>query len=371
MNILKVGGSVLKSRKGFTQFLRIASSSRKPALIIISAFATVTRNLKYIAEVAEKGYEKKSIALLQDLFNQHKKTARQIIENQSSIIELFEKIDTYFSDLAKVINGIALTKELSPRVNDIVLSYGELLALRIISAYLSDKNIEHAPVNSDKIIISDSNFGSANPIEKTTLKNVNKILKPALKSKGLVVMQGFVASNSKGDITTMGIESSNLTAALMAKMLNSNKVTYWTDVNGIRNADPGAVENTELIEKMNYDDAEKAGEYGLQLIYPPMIKYVRENNIELVFKSAFDINNEMTTVKTRGKNNSRLIVNDRDYITIFNVNLADFSGVLSKKKSDIYLPSLIKRLEYDEDIIRLKVNQRDIKRTLKYLHKWL
>jgi len=371
IEVLKVGGSVLKSRNGFAHFLKIVQSTKKPSLVIVSAFAKVTRSLNQIAETAAEGNESKAISLLQDLFNYHKKTSGQIISEQSKITDLFDKLDSYYVDLAKVINGLSLTKELSPRIRDIILSYGELMALDIIGCFLQDKKIRHQTVVADKVVITDSNFGAASPNEKATSKKVDNILKPALEEYGLVVMQGFVARSSKGEITTMGIESSNLTAALLAKLLGSKRVTYWTDVKGIRNADPALVGDTILIHKLNYDDAEKAGSAGLKLIYPPMIDFVSANQIELVFKSAFEHSSEFTSIKNRGKSKDRLIVVHGEVITLFNVHFDKFSIVLNKKFEDKYFASHIKSLEYDECSIRLSVRAVKTKKIASFLHQFV
>ena len=113
-----------------------------------------------------------------------------------------------------------------------------------------------------------------------------------------------------GDITTMGIESSNLTAAILAKMTGAKRLTLWTDVRGIRSADPKIVGKTKLIKKMSYSEAYTAGALGLKLIYPGMIDYAKENNIELIFRSAFDGHKEFTTISKKSGENKLIICSD-------------------------------------------------------------
>jgi aspartate kinase len=297
MEIIKVGGSVLRTRQGFESLLAIVNKSRKPVLVVVSAFAKATRSLSYVASVAESGYKRKALALLLDIFDEHKKFTRLIIKDQSAIIKLFDSIDDYYSELSKIIEGIAITKELSLRIKDIVLSFGEKLALLIINRYLENNNLQHIAVDAGDIIVSDEHFGQAKPIEQETAKNVERILLPALESKRIVIMQGFVAKSKKGETTTMGIESSNLTAVLMAKLLHQKKITFWTDVCGIRNFDPRIVADTKLVNRLNYNDAFRFGKAGLRLIYPAMIDYAKESDIELVYVSALCPREEQTSIQ--------------------------------------------------------------------------
>lgn len=287
----------MNSRQGFRSILEIVERINTPTLIIISAFDKATQRLAYLASVAEKGQKTKAMTLLKEIFDEHKKFSRLILTSQDDIIELFPLMDEEQKSLGEIINGITLTKELSPRLRDLVLSYGEKLALLISKYFFKHKGIRHTIVDARDIIVTDEHFGRARPIESKTAENVKKILMPALKKDNIVIMQGFVAKSKKGETTTMGLESSNLTAALMAKLLNLKKIVFWTDVCGIRNFDPSFVDNTKLIQTLNYDDAFRLGKAGLKLIYPGMIDYVRDNGIELVYKSPFCEKGEQTVVK--------------------------------------------------------------------------
>ncbi len=352
MEIIKVGGSVLRTRQGFESFLNIVNTSRKPVTVIVSAFAKATRSLTYVASVAELGHKRKALALLQDIFEEHKKFTRLIIKDQSAIIELFNLIDDEHSELTKIIEGIAITKELSLRIKDIVLSYGEKLALLIVSNYLEYSNIRHKAIDAGDIIVSDEHFAYAKPLENETAKNIDKILIPALKKYDIVIMQGFVAKSKRGETTTMGIESSNLTAVLLARLLGLKRITFWTDVCGIRNFDPAIVNDTELVGRLNYADAFRLGKAGLKLIYPAMIDYTKGSDIELIYKSAFCKPDEQTIIQagrtysepiivaTQGKSINRIKTNSEAEIRKAMMKIRDmldrkvFSGSYLKIKDD-------------------------------------
>jgi aspartate kinase len=329
--VLKIGGAVFKNKKGFDGFRKIVEETAKPALVIVSAFANVTNSLLNIAVFASQGLERRSLKWSEAVFEEHRKFALSRIKNQDILDVLLDKIKEYNDSFNEIIESILLTKEYSPRIRDLVLSYGEKLAMAVIDAYLSDCNIKHTVIDAGDIIVTDDNFGEAKPLEKETGRNVNEILVPAMRRHRLVIMQGFVAKTSKGDVTTMGFESSNLTAVLMAKLMHLKKVTFWTDVCGVYNCDPAFVTKAKLIKNLIYDDAHRFGEAGLKLLYPAMIDYARENLIYLIFKSPFCKDKRETVIEPGKRHYRKPLIVASTNKTLHRIELitkADISGLL-------------------------------------------
>lgn len=327
MNVIKIGGSVLKNKAGFESFLNILSIYKgKQLVVVISGFNKVTNELGFCAKEASLGHTKQALRLLDDVFEKNKKIAFSIIYDIEELSSLNTKIDLLKLELATIIKSVALTHELSTRIKDNILAYGEILALEIIKTFLNVNQVKYSAIDAFNIFVTDDSYGRANPVEADTEKNIKKFLIPALKEYGLVITQGFIAKSKKGNITTMGIESSNLSAALLAKMLKVNSITYWTDVSGIRSCDPSLVSNTNLINYINFSDAYHYGLAGLKLIYPEMINYVRKNNIKLIFRSAFDHINQQTVVRKGVSNRSKILLfkSGRQFVKITPSDNEDF-----------------------------------------------
>lgn len=347
MNVIKIGGSVLKNKAGFESFLKILSIYKgKQLVVVISGFNKVTTELGNCAKQAVLGHTKKASHLLDDIFDKNKKIASTVIEDIEELSKLNSGIDLLKHELSTIIKSVALTRELSARVKDSILAYGEILALEIIRTFLSVNQIRHSAIDAVNIFVADESYGRAKPIESDTEKKINKILIPALKDTGLVITQGFIAKSKKGNLTTMGIESSNLTAALLAKILKVNSITYWTDVSGIHSCDPALVPNSDLIKNLNYSDAYLYGSAGLKLIYPEMINYVRKNNIKLIFRSAFDNMNQHTVVRNGSSNRSKILLYKSgrqlvkispSYPEIFSVSSKDIADFINAEYHNIDL----------------------------------
>ena len=300
MNIIKIGGAVLKNREGFFRMTNILNKyTEKPLIMVVSAFSDATRKLEAAARLAEKGNETKANTIVRSVLNDHTKHNKELLKSGEILNSLNLMIESGARQIDKLMRGLSITGELSPRVLDNILSFGEFFALHTVNHFLQDSGFKPDCIDASNIIVSDSNHGKAHPLYDETAAKVKEILIPKLNESGFVLTQGFVAKNLKNDITTMGIESSNLTAALLANILDADKIIFWTDVEGLRTADPQYVKNTLSIPKMSYSDGYKAAVNGLKLFYPSMIDYAAEKDIELVYRSAFTPEGDFTSVTSQ------------------------------------------------------------------------
>ena len=297
MKIMKFGGAVLKSRDGFLKMAEILSSEQDDhILVVISAFSKATRTLKKAASYAEKGELEIAGKILDSVIEEYKSYASELLNDDDNLKKLHEFFDINAKKINDYLRGISITGELTLRTLDAVLSFGEYFALHTICRFLKEQKFDVDCIDSTSLIVSDENYGKAVPLIDKTKYNIDKILKPALEKHKIVITQGFVAKSVSGEITTMGIESSNLTAALLAELTGIDNITIWTDVEGIRSADPQIIINTHSISHMSYDKAYRASVNGLKLIYPEMLEHAVRKNISLEYRSAFNPGGASTVI---------------------------------------------------------------------------
>lgn len=288
MKVMKFGGAVLRSREGFTQMVDILrSQSGVPLLVIISAFSTSTRDLERAARAAENGDQDLAFSICDGIIREHHRFADELLAIKTTKDALNFFLDECETRLHQLLRGISITHELTPRTLDIILSFGEMLALHIVRHFLEESGFDLTFVDSSNIIVTNAVHGAATPDSSLTALNVERVLRPAFGRSSIVLTQGFVAKSSTGEITTMGKESSNLTATLLGVLLNADEIIIWSDVEGIYTADPKLIQNAQPIPQMNYRQARRAAASGLKLIYSTMIEPSERANIPLVFRSAF------------------------------------------------------------------------------------
>lgn len=120
---------------------------------------------------------------------------------------------------------------------------------------------------------------------------------------------GFIASDEQGNTTTMGTESSNLTASLLGSLLPASEIIIWTDIEGIRNSDPKHIADTTSIRYLSYEQAEKLANQGLKVIHVSMLEDPSKSGIPVTIRSAFNPNGEFTTITHQENTSLQIMIN--------------------------------------------------------------
>ncbi len=269
--LIKIGGAAIQNKNDFINLIEIINKqSSFSELIVISAFSKATRNLRFTADIALTSDFESAVLKLDEIFS--------FLESLSLVS--LDLRDNY-EYLWKILKGINLTRELTPRILDRILAMGELLSTEVVKQNIFDNKI--CFVNAFDLILTDSQFNNANPDYESSKEKSLAFFSECKSHK--ILTQGFIAKDLNGNLTTMGYESSNLTATLLADFLSLKELTILTNVDGIRNFDPQLNNSHQLVQNLNYSDALALANYGLNLLYAPMIKIAKERSINIEYRN--------------------------------------------------------------------------------------
>ncbi|MEO7263651.1 MAG: bifunctional aspartate kinase/homoserine dehydrogenase I, partial [Ferruginibacter sp.] len=294
MQVLKFGGSSVENAENINRVTEIIknAASKDSTVIAVSALGGITDALLKTATLAASGDEGYEL-ILKDIENRHISLVKEIIPvaQQSSLLSLVKKICNDIGDIGK---GIYLLGELSDRIKDRVISYGEILSSKILSAKLNIMGLENEWKDARELITTDSGFGKASVDFQVSNKTIASYFS---QTKGrLFVLPGFIASNKDGDTTTLGRGGSDYTGAIIAAATNAELFEIWTDVSGMMTADPRLVNNKKLIPRISYQEAMELSHFGAKVIYPPTIQPVMNKNIPVWIKNTFAPNDAGTLI---------------------------------------------------------------------------
>ena len=310
MLIMKFGGSVLKDIAGFQSMLSIVQAYKnEKLLIVISALDISTRILSKALLITSQGLLDQAQELILQLIEKHRVLAETLFSDSKGYDAYIELLDNHKKRLFKILHGVSITKEISGRVQDLFISHGELLALECVHHFIESHSIQHSLIDAREIIITDNRFGSARPYREFTKQHVQDTLLPLFNHNNILITHGFIASDEQGNTTTMGTESSNLTASLLGSLLPASEIIIWTDIEGIRNSDPKYIENTQCIRNMSYQQAERLANQGLKVIHVSMLEDPSKSGIPVTIKSAFNPNGEYTTISHQENTSLQIMIN--------------------------------------------------------------
>lgn len=310
MLIMKFGGSVLKDIAGFQSMLSIVQAYKnEKILIVISALDISTRILSKALIIASQGLLEQAQELILQLIEKHRVLAETLFGDSKGYDSYIELLDIHQKRLCKILLGVSITKEISGRVQDLFISHGELLALECVHHYIKSHSIQHSLIDARELIITDNTFGSARPYREFTKKHVQDKLLPLFNDYNILMTHGFIASDEQGNTTTMGTESSNLTASLLGSLLPASEIIIWTDIEGIRNSDPKHIADTISIRYLSYQQAERLANQGLKVIHVSMLEDPSKSGIPVTIRSAFNPNGEFTTITHQENTSLQIMIN--------------------------------------------------------------
>lgn len=274
MKVFKFGGASVKDADGVKNLAEVLkTASYKKTFLVISAMGKTTNALE---EVVKLYFEKADFASkVISIQQQHIAIAEELFENAE---EIKREICVFFEDL-----NAFLRRNKSPNydfVYDQVVCCGELISTKIVSAYLNSIEIKNTWVDVRDFIKTDDTYREGKVNWELTEQNFAQLHKDEF-----YVTQGFLGSDPNFFTTTLGREGSDYTAAIIAYCLNAESMTIWKDVPGVMNADPRHFKNTQLLNKISYEEAIELAYYGASVIHPKTMQPLRSKGIPFFVKS--------------------------------------------------------------------------------------
>ena len=155
-----------------------------------------------------------------------------------------ELCDRYMFELGQLLDGIRERGAVRPSELDFALSFGERMSARIVARALMASGLAATPVDAwDLGLVTDSRFGGARPVEGT-LRAISEAIHEV---PGVAVVTGFLAKDRDGNLTTLGRNGSDLTAAILAEAVDADELVFWKSVPGIMTADPVLVPQPRVV----------------------------------------------------------------------------------------------------------------------------
>ena len=295
MTVMKFGGAVLGDAEGFLRMTRILERS-EGALVVVSALATTTRDLEAAARTAAAGDVETALNALEEIRSTHLQMVDQIVRTSALQDAGRSELNQDIQELRRILEGVSVTRQITPRTLDRVLAFGERFALTLAHYTLLDTGLDATAIDATDLLVTSDTFGQATPIVSKSRIRIEKSLIPLLSQHRFVVTQGFIGATERGEPTTMGRESSNLSATMMASLINAKQVVVWTDVAGVRSTDPELVTSTTVRPHLSFAQARHAAHHGLKLLYKTMIDPAEEAGIPISIRSMMVPDGEHTEI---------------------------------------------------------------------------
>ncbi len=319
MKILKFGGTSVGSAENVRRIGEIVLNQPEKIIVVVSALGGVTDLLLSVAQKAASGI--KINGELIAIRARHDEMISALLNSENGA-NTSDALKPLFDELDKIIQGVTLIGELTPKTLDKILGFGERLSSLLISRFLNVPLID-----SMSVIKTDKNFGKANVDFDLTYQLISEATQ---KVEHFAVAPGFISSASDGSMTTLGRGGSDYTAALFAAAVNARQLEIWTDVDGFMTADPRVISKAYTIPMLSYSEAMELSHFGAKVIYPPTILPVYQKNIPIHIKNTLNPDGNGTLIghsDSAGKDHPIKGISSISGISLFTIQGLGMVGV--------------------------------------------
>jgi bifunctional aspartokinase / homoserine dehydrogenase 1 len=308
LRVMKFGGTSLRDASCIERVVEIIRTAARESnvVVVVSAMSGVTNKLVEAATRLDSGSRGAVATILDGLSDQHNAAADGLIRSPSGRKRIRQKVRQLLQRGERLFRDANLTSVLRPRRRDAIISLGERLSAPLVAAALVDRGVDSEAVEATELVITDSAHGAATPDIGATRKRCEVYLRPLLRRGIVPVVTGFIGATSEGVLTTLGRNSSDYSATILAAALDANEVVLWTDVDGVLTADPRLVPSARSIPEISYCEAAALAYFGAKVLHPKALYPLTPHGIPLWIRNTFAADRPGTKIAPIRTNDRRL-----------------------------------------------------------------
>jgi aspartate kinase len=298
--VMKFGGTSVGTGESIHHVAETVTEYAKngcKVAVVVSALAGVTNSLLEVACQAKKSEENQIEKFTNQLLEKHVQAISTAIKSKQIQKEVTEITKKTIAELEKVLTGICYVGELTAKSKDYVASFGERLSAPIVCGAIKDLKFDtQCFTGKEAGIVTDSNFGEADPLMNFTTHLIRERLGPLFEKGTILVVTGFIAANQDGVVTTVGRGGSDYTATILGVALQADEVWIWTDVDGIMTTDPKIVPSARMLPQLSYQEATEMAIFGAKAMHPRALGPVIKENIPVRIRNTAHPENPGTLI---------------------------------------------------------------------------
>lgn len=298
--VMKFGGTSMGSAERIRNAAQICAAERakRPVVVVVSAMSKVTDLLLDTLRAAESGKPVEVEVNLKQLEARHVETCRALLSATACPTAICE-IGSLVGEFQRIAHGMLMLGERPPRSVDEAVATGERLSAMMMASYLNCLGVPAEAVNAADVIVTDNEFGSAEPLMDETREKAQARLLPVLESGAIPIITGFNGATREGKATTLGRGGSDFSASILASVMDAAELWIWSDVDGIMTADPRLVSDAAVLDEVTYNEAAELAYNGAKVLHPRTLAPLVEKGIPVWSKNSFNLSAPGTRIVPR------------------------------------------------------------------------
>lgn len=316
----KFGGTSLETAERYQRAADLVMADEARQLVVVSAMAGVTDALIDLCGLARDG-SSFAAERLDGLMERHAAAARALLDDPAALLAA---LDRDRRDLADVLHATRLLRTTSEQTVEFIAGHGEVWSARLLAALLAEKGCPARFVDARDVLLIER--GALGP--EVLWDQSRARADEHLTGDEALVVTGFVCSLEDGTPTSLGRNGSDFSASIFARLCGADRITIWTDVDGVLTADPRKVPEAVVTPDLTYAEALELAYFGARVLHPQTIGPAKRAGIPIHIKNALAPDLPGTRIGARGDPKADTDVEHavRGFATIDDVALVNVEG---------------------------------------------
>lgn len=259
LTVAKFGGTSVADHQAMLRSAQIIAADPQTKIVLISACSGVTNLLVELANGIQDINKRQQC--LQQLTNIHQQILDELVDSKNIHDDIYHLLD----DIATFAEQATQTP--SHQLTDQLVSHGELLSTYLFTQLLVEMGLPAIRFDIRQVMRTNNQYGKAIPQPDLIHQLSHQYLMPLLTSN-IIISQGFIGSDHKGNTTTLGRGGSDYSAALIAEAVTATTLKIWTDVPGIYTTDPRITSAAKPIKEISFSEASEMATFGAKILHP-------------------------------------------------------------------------------------------------------
>ena len=310
MKIMKFGGTSVGKPERMHQVKDLIIRDNRKKIVVLSALSGTTNALVGIGEALAEANKDLAKERIDSLHSHYLQFYEDLLKKDASRSKVEKIIREHFEFL-----NIILKISFNEAINRDILAQGELLSTKLFYTLLQEFDIP-------AVFLPALDFMSIDENSEPELKKISEKIKVILANypeDSIFITQGYICKNHRNEVDNLKRGGSDYSASLIGAAVSAEVVEIWTDIDGMHNNDPRAVDRTRPIAQLSFDEAAELAYFGAKILHPASIWPAQQYNIPVKLLNTMEPDASGTTITAKEQGSGVKALAAKDGITAIKI----------------------------------------------------
>jgi aspartate kinase len=280
MQVWKFGGTSVGKPERMHSIRKLITANAGRKIVVLSALSGTTNALLSMGESAKAGNDAELAQKIADLRAHYDAFLPDLYTTPDGLARGRQMVESEFSFIQSVtgIRPFTLKQEKE------LVAEGELLSTQLFTAYLDEQGESAVLLPALEFMRIDAD---QEPVLRFTEEKLGEMLAQHA-DKQLVITQGFICRNPRGEVDNLKRGGSDYTASLIGGAIRAEEIQIWTDIDGMHNNDPRVVKKTFPIRELTFEEAAELAYFGAKILHPSTITPAKLRGVPVRLKNTME-----------------------------------------------------------------------------------